>query len=96
MMKSLSLAGVALALVVAACANPSSEDIKLSSDVQHVIDTHPALQMDQLRVQVSNHVVYLNGIVDTWVEYYDAETAARAVPGVVRVVNKLAISNQYG
>lgn len=52
--------------------------------------------MDLLRVQVSNHVVYLNGIVDTWVEYYDAETAARAVPGVVRVVNKLAISNQYG
>lgn len=96
MMKSLSLASLVLAASVVACADPTSEDIKLSSDVQRAIDTHPALQMDLLRVQASNRVVYLNGIVDTWVEYYDAENAARAVPGVARVVNKLAISNHYG
>ena len=96
MMKSLSLASLVLAASVVACVDPSSEDIKLSSDVQHAIDAHPALQTDLLRVQASNGVVYLNGLVDTWVEYYDAESVARAVPGVARVVNKLAVDNRYG
>jgi osmotically-inducible protein OsmY len=96
MMKSLSLASLLLASALVACASPSSEDVKLSSDVRRAIDIHPALQVDQLRVQAADRVVFLNGTVDTWIEYYDAENAARSVPGVARVVNKLAINNRYG
>jgi osmotically-inducible protein OsmY len=96
MMKSLSPASLALAMALTACADPSSEDIKLSSDVQRAIDANPALQADLLRVQASNRVVYLNGVVDTWIEYYAAETAARSVPGVAQIINKLEVDNHYG
>jgi osmotically-inducible protein OsmY len=91
MKKTLSLASLFLAATVAACATPDSQDTKLSLDVQHSINSHPALLTDLLRVQAADHVVYLSGMTDTWVEYYEAEDAARAVPGVVRVVNKLEV-----
>ena len=91
MRKQLSLASLVLAATVAACAAPSSEDMKLSSDVERSINSHPALQTDLLRVQAANHVVYLNGSTDSWLEYYDAEEVARAVPGVTRVVNNLEV-----
>lgn len=95
MKKQLYLASLVLAATVTACAAPSSEDMKLSSDVQRSIDSYPALQADLLRVQAADHVIYLNGTTDTWLEYYKAETVALAVPGVTRVVNKLDINNHY-
>jgi osmotically-inducible protein OsmY len=91
MSMQLSLASLVLAATVAACAAPSSEDMKLSSDVERSINTHPALQADLLRAQAVDHVVYLSGSADTWLEYYDAEEAARTVPGVLRVVNKIEV-----
>jgi osmotically-inducible protein OsmY len=96
-------ASSALALALAACSSPEacgpqncSADEQLSVQVQRSINAHPALQTDLLRVQVSDHIVYLNGIADTWLEYYEAEEVARAVPGVLRVVNKIAVNNRYG
>ena len=94
-MKKALLASIVLAATVAACAAPSSEDMKLSSDVQRSIDADPALQADLLRVQATDHIVYLNGTTDTWLEYKSAERIALAVPGVTRVVNNLAITNNY-
>ena len=95
MKKQLLLASVFLAATVTACASPSSEDMKLSSDVERSINKDPALRADLLRVQAADHVVYLNGTTDTWVEYYNAEKVALAVPGVKRVVNKLDVDNRY-
>lgn len=91
MKKILLLASLLLAASVAACAATDQQDLKLSSDVEHSINSHPALKADILHVQADNRIVYLSGSTDTWVEYYEAEDAARAVPGVLRVVNKLEV-----
>lgn len=96
MNKALSLASLVLAVSVAACAAADPKDTKLSSDVERSINSHPALLADVLHVQAANHVVYLNGAADSWVEYYEAEEAARAVPGVLRVVNKIEVKAPYG
>ena len=96
MKKTLSLASLVLAATVTACAAPSSEDLKLSSAVQQSINAHPALQVDLLRVTTADKIVYLNGATDNWLEYYEAENAARAVPGVLRVVNKLEVKGGRG
>jgi len=68
MKKQLLLASFVLAATVAACAAPSSEDMKLSSDVRHSINSHSALLTDLLHVQAADHVIYLSGAADTWVE----------------------------
>lgn len=91
MKKPLCLASLSLAAFLAACATASPQDAKLSSDVEASLNSHPALQADLLRVQVADHVAYLNGVADTWLEYHEAEQVALAVPGVTRVVNKITI-----
>lgn len=103
MEKAHLLASAVLAMTLTACASFNtcdgqncSGDDKLSSLVLQQINSHPALETDRLRVQTANGVVYLNGITDTWVEYYEAEEVARAVPGVLKVVNKIAVNNRYG
>ena len=96
MKKSLSLASLVLAASVAACATTDPQDTKLSSDVERSINSHPALLADLLHVQAANHVVYLNGAADSWLEYYEAEDAARVVPGVLRIVNKIEVKSPYG
>lgn len=90
-------ASSALALLLAACVSiETSADTQLSSQVLRNINSHADLQTDRLRVQASDHVIYLNGMADTWREYYEAEEIARAVPGVLRVVNKIEVNNRYG
>jgi len=91
MKKALSLASLILAASVAACASSSPQDTKLSSDVERSLNSHPALQTDVLRVQSADHVVYLTGSADSWAEYYEAASAARSVPGVLRVVNNIDV-----
>jgi osmotically-inducible protein OsmY len=85
-----------LAGSVAACAAPDEQDMKLSLDVENSINSHPALKTDLLKVEAADHVVYLNGSTDSWLEYSEAEDIARAVPGVLRVVNKIAVKASYG
>lgn len=91
----LTAASLILVAALAACATPNKEDMKLSSDVQRSLDADPALQADLLHVQAADHVIYLSGKTDSWLEYYNAEKVALAVPGVTRVVNKLDINNRY-
>ena len=52
---------------------------------------YPALQAPNLiRVQTTDHVVYLYGEVNTELERSTAESVARAVPGVTRVVDSIS------
>ena len=97
------MASSVLALLLAACSSSEvcgpqncGADDQLSSAVLHSINSHLDLKTDLLRVQARDQVVYLNGTTDTWREYYEAEEVARAVPGVARVVNKIAVDNRYG
>ena len=70
-----------------------SGDAKITTDVQGRFDQHPDLGPPNLiSVRTLNHVVYLSGEVSSG-EFRDAaESAAHEVPGVVRVVNSIAVS----
>lgn len=67
-------------------------DGRLAQEVLARIDESPALKGDHLRVQSYAGVVYLYGIVESFVEYYSAEEIARRVPHVVKVVNELSLT----
>lgn len=91
------MASSTLALLLTACVSiDSSADLKLASQVLQSINAHNDLRTDRLHVQTSDGVVFLNGMADSWREYYEAEEIARAVPGVRQVVNKIAVENRYG
>jgi osmotically-inducible protein OsmY len=45
-----------------------------------------------LDVQTINHVVYLSGEVNAGLEKHIAEAVAQQVPGVIKVVNSIAVS----
>lgn len=66
-------------------------DAKITNNVQTLLAQYPALQAPNLiRVQTADHVVYLYGEVNTELERSEAESVARAVPGVTRVVDSIS------
>jgi osmotically-inducible protein OsmY len=70
-------------------------DAKITADVRAQFDQHPALEApNSIAVQTIDHVVYLHGLVDTGLERSMADSVARDTPGVVRVVNSIAIYNR--
>ncbi len=69
------------------------EDAKLSADVWAALKLYPEAQPPNLiRVQSSNHVVFLRGQVDTDTERLSLESAARAAAGDARVVDLINLS----
>src|ERR1017187_10661761 len=69
-------------------------DAKITSDVRTLLKQHPALEpANILRVQTLDHVVYLNGLVDTELEREMAESVALEAKGVAQVVNSIGLSN---
>jgi len=68
-------------------------DGAITAAVQTEFDRHAVLEPPNLlHVQTLDHVVYLSGLVDTDLERQIAESVAREVPGVVKVVNSIGIS----
>ncbi len=69
------------------------DDQRVSQDVLALFSRHPALEAPNLiAVQTLDHVVYLNGLVDTDLERRLAESVAAQAPGVVRIVNSIGLS----
>jgi hypothetical protein len=67
-------------------------DAQITAAVETRLHEHPAVGPPNLiRVQTLDHVVYLYGLVDTELERYIAESAARETPGVARVVDSIDI-----
>ena len=67
-------------------------DAQITAAVEARLHEHPAVEPPNLiRVQTLDRVVYLYGVVDTELERYIAESAARETPGVARVVNSISI-----
>ena len=91
---------VALTAALPACAVYSkcgfagcAGDAKIAVDVRALMNHYPALEApNSIRVQSMDHVVYLYGQVDTDLERFMAESVARAVPGVTRVVDSISLS----
>jgi osmotically-inducible protein OsmY len=85
-----------LALALSGCAYDAecvTADCKLAADVLAHLNQDNSLKTDHLRVSSQDHVVYLDGIVDTQREYFSAEEIARQVPLVERVVNNIGVMN---
>ena len=66
------------------------DDAKITADVEARLrqDTVTA-PANSIYVSTTNHIVYLNGIVDTRGEKAQAETDARKTAGVTDVVNAI-------
>jgi osmotically-inducible protein OsmY len=105
-MRSLKqLSALALAILMAAlpaCAVISKcgfagcpGDAKITANVLALLHQYPSLEApNSVQVQTMDHVVYLNGQVNTELERSTAQSVALAIPGVTRVVN--SINFDYG
>jgi osmotically-inducible protein OsmY len=68
-------------------------DAQITANVQALFDRNPPLgPPNQVSVQTLDHVVYLNGVVDTPFEQRLAESVAGEAAGVKRVVNNIGLS----
>lgn len=69
-------------------------DARITAEVQALLDQNPPLgPPNEVYVQALDHVVYLNGIVDTPLQLRLAESVAREGAGVTRVVNNIGLSS---
>jgi osmotically-inducible protein OsmY len=68
-------------------------DAKISAELRTLLQQYPSLEPpNSVRVQTMDHVVYLNGQVNTDLERFTAESVARSIPGVTRVVDSISLS----
>jgi hypothetical protein len=68
-------------------------DAKITADVRSQLNQCSFLEPNAIRVQTLNHVVFLEGVVASGLEIDTAESIARKVPDVARVVNSIVVSN---
>ncbi|WP_165371622.1 BON domain-containing protein [Pseudolysobacter antarcticus] len=88
-----------LAITLSACSiykkcglNGCAGDAGITAAVQKEFDERSELKPpNRISIQTLDHVVYLSGLVDTEFERNIAESVAHDVPGVVRVVNSIAV-----
>jgi osmotically-inducible protein OsmY len=67
-------------------------DAALTNKVQTRLDRHPELGAPHsIEVQTIDRVVYLNGLVNDGLERGIAESVALQTPGVLKVVNSIAV-----
>jgi osmotically-inducible protein OsmY len=67
-------------------------DAAITTNVQTLLNQHPELGAPYpIEVQTIDRVVYLNGLVNTGLEREIAESVAFQTPGVLKVVNSIAI-----
>jgi hypothetical protein len=88
--------GFALILTgaLSGCATYSPGDAKITSNVKAQLDQHSDLGApNSIQVQTLDHVVYLNGMVSDGLESETAESVAREVPNVARVVNSVSVTH---
>jgi osmotically-inducible protein OsmY len=68
-------------------------DAEITAEVRALFDQHPVLEPPNLlEVQTLDHVVYLNGLVDTDSQRQMAESVALEAKGVAKVVNSIGLS----
>ena len=93
---ALILAGIhSASATVKKCASDSCrDDATIAVNVQELLDSHSELgPPNSIGVQSFDHVVYLQGIVDTGLEKSIAESVASQAPDVARVVNSIVENN---
>ncbi|HEY1491460.1 MAG TPA: BON domain-containing protein [Steroidobacteraceae bacterium] len=87
-----TLSGCAYQQARANCGAAGCEgDAQITSQVQALFKQHTEFGT-QLYVKTLDRVVYLTGQVNTDLQRDDAESLARGVPGVQKVINNVAVA----
>jgi|ERR1035438_7532322 osmotically-inducible protein OsmY len=69
-------------------------DANITNEVRALFNKHAVLEPPNIiDVQTVDHIVYLNGLVDTDLERQLAESVAREAQGVTKVINSIGISS---
>ena len=68
-----------------------TQDQRIHDDVRRQLIWQPDIQSDRIKIAVRNGTVFLTGRVLTCLEKREAEKAAKAPFGVLRVVNQLVV-----
>jgi osmotically-inducible protein OsmY len=90
--RNLTVLMLAAAMAGGAYAKADGEDAKISAEVQKRIDERPSLRFYNISVRTFDHVVYLEGLVDTNFDRSQTEAITRTVPGVTKVYDKLSLN----
>jgi osmotically-inducible protein OsmY len=91
---ALLMAGALAACATSAPSRGGIDDAKVTANVQAQLQQHPDLgPPNSIDVQTIGHVVYLNGLVSDGLLRSTAESVAMNAPGVVRVVNSIAVAH---
>ena len=67
-------------------------DMELQNDVIEELKWTPSIDAANIGVAVKGGVVTLSGYVPSYVQYYEADNAAKRVYGVTAVVNKIVVT----
>ena len=90
---ALSLGGCAAYKARAKCgAAGCAGDAEITQQIQQIFTQHTEFQ-NQLYVKTIDHVVYLTGEAATGFQRDSAESLARGVPGVTKVINNIYDNN---
>ena len=94
---------LSLSVALSACAlfDPTTKsgfqagrsDAQITAEMRSQFNQHLDLESNAITVQTHDHVVYLYGTVSSGLEIDAAESIARQVPGVARVVSSMAVYN---
>jgi|SRR5579863_5443507 len=68
------------------------DDAQITAAVRSRFSQQSDLEPNVVYVQTVDHVVYLHGLVSSGLEIDTAESLARSVPGVKRVVSSIGVS----
>jgi BON domain len=68
-------------------------DAQITAEIRSRFNQTLDLEPNVITVQTLDHVVYLHGLVSSGLEIDTAESIARSVPGVRRVISSIAVSN---
>jgi hyperosmotically inducible periplasmic protein len=85
------LAGLALAVVAGCATVDPREDLRIEAEVKARLVAEKGANLTRLGVVSTNGTVYLSGAVEAPEPRAQAETLAREVRGVRRVVNTLEV-----
>ncbi|HEX6834624.1 MAG TPA: BON domain-containing protein [Rudaea sp.] len=72
-----------------------AHDAEINAQVQTALSEKRDLPLEEVRVQTTNGIVYLYGIVDTELQRRIIEERAREITGVVDVVNSIGVRNGF-
>ena len=64
-------------------------DAEITAEIQSEFEKRSDLEANAITVQTLDHVVYLYGLMSSSLEIDTAESIARKVPGVTRVVSSV-------